>query len=90
MAIQHLQEQYELNGAKCFLQDGAPQEQVNHKPPLQHMRKLVSRFLLGPSIVEKEDNMTFLQIYTTPEELHCAVLYNVLALLAHVEPEVTT
>jgi len=56
MAIQHLQEQYELNGAKCFLQDGAPQE----------------------------------QIYTTPEELHCAVLYNVLALLAHVEPEFTS
>jgi len=53
MAIQHLQEQFDLNGAQCFQQDPAAAE----------------------------------QIYTTPEELHCAVLYNVLAQLNHVHPE---
>jgi len=52
MCLQHLHEQYTLDGAKCFMQEGTPTEQV----------------------------------YTTAEELHCGVLYNVLALLGHVNP----
>jgi len=54
MALQHLHEQYQLNGAQCFHQE-------------------------QPNMPE--------QVFTTPEELHCGVLYNVLALLGHVNPQ---
>jgi len=45
MCLQHLHEQYKLNGATCFIQEASPPVET---------------------------------IYTTPEELHCGVLYNVL------------